>query len=122
MIAIVGAAMAPTIAVAVTAWPAAPSVMCRSAANGVSRLAGRNSAVTRPKTPSESETIAPQAGAISALGSAGIDGVCVAGEFGHGSLHSGGLEHIGVTVWSFHARNATMLDRSSKHAPDSSIP
>ncbi len=41
-----------TAAVTVTAWPAVPSVMPRLAASGVSRLAGRNSAVTSPNTPS----------------------------------------------------------------------
>ncbi len=51
-----------TTAVAVTAWPATPSVMPRLAAIGVSRLAGRNSAVTRPNTPRVSENTAPQAG------------------------------------------------------------
>src|SRR5437868_9989220 len=39
--AMVGAAMAPMMAVAVTAWPAAPTLMPRSAASGVSRLTGR---------------------------------------------------------------------------------
>ena len=55
-----GAATAPTSAVAVTVWPAAPALMPRSAAIAVSRLAGRNSAVTRPKTPSVSEAMALQ--------------------------------------------------------------
>jgi hypothetical protein len=50
-IASVSPAMPPTIAVAVTVWPAAPSVTLRSFAIRVSRLAGRNSAVTRPNTP-----------------------------------------------------------------------
>ena len=44
---------------------------CRGrAAIGVSRLAGRNSAVTRPKTPSASETIAGQASVRCGSGSA----------------------------------------------------
>ncbi|CDG51992.1 exported hypothetical protein [Halomonas sp. A3H3] len=49
---IVSAASAATAAVAVTAWPVAPTEMLRSAAMAVSRLAGKNSAVTKPKTPS----------------------------------------------------------------------
>ncbi|MEY9587670.1 hypothetical protein ABIA15_006491 [Sinorhizobium fredii] len=64
MIAIVGAAMAPTTAVAVTACPAVPSLIPRSAAIGVSTLAGRNSAVTRPNTPSASEMTPAQAGSL----------------------------------------------------------
>src|ERR1700761_1380648 len=51
-----------TAAVAVTACPASPSVTPRLDAIGVSRLAGKNSAVTNPKTPSASEKTAPQAG------------------------------------------------------------
>ena len=39
------------MAVAETVCPAAPSLILKSAAIGVSRLAGRNSAVTREKTP-----------------------------------------------------------------------
>ena len=63
-IASVNPAMAPTTAVAVTVWPAAPSVMLRSLAMRVSRLAGRNSAVTRPNTPSDRETTAAQSGSV----------------------------------------------------------
>ena len=44
-----------TSAVAVTACPAIPSDTPRLAAIGVSKLAGRNSAVIRPNTPSPSE-------------------------------------------------------------------
>jgi hypothetical protein len=58
---IAGPAMAPTTAVAVTAWPARPLLIERSRAIGVRMEAGRNSAVTRAKTPSESETMAGQA-------------------------------------------------------------
>ena len=72
MMAIVGAAMAPTTAVAVTACPASPSLTPRSRAIGVSRLAGRNSAVTRPKTPSARDTTAPQAGSVRSSGTAGF--------------------------------------------------
>jgi len=63
-----GAATAPTRAVAVTAWPAAPSLTPRSVAMAVSRLAGRNSAMTRPKTPIVSEATAGQW--VSAAGAA----------------------------------------------------
>ena len=42
-------------AVAVTACPAIPSVTPRLAAMGVNKLAGRNSAVIKPNTPSPSE-------------------------------------------------------------------
>ncbi len=63
--------MAPTTAVAVTAWPARPLLIERSFAIGVRIEAGRNSAVTRAKTPSESETTAGQAAvAVSAAASA----------------------------------------------------
>ncbi|MND81731.1 hypothetical protein D3C80_735360 [compost metagenome] len=44
-----------TSAVAVTACPAMPSVTPRLAAIGVNKLAGKNSAVIRPNTPSPSE-------------------------------------------------------------------
>ena len=44
-----------TSAVAVTACPAIPSVTPRLAAMGVNKLAGRNSAVIKPNTPSPSE-------------------------------------------------------------------
>lgn len=50
-------------AVAVSAWPAIPSLTPSSVAIGVGRPAGRNSAVTRPNTPSAIATTAPQAGA-----------------------------------------------------------
>nr|VUD31995.1 Uncharacterised protein [Raoultella sp. NCTC 9187] len=43
-----------TSAVAVTACPAIPSLTPRLVAIGVNRLAGRNSATIRPKTPSAS--------------------------------------------------------------------
>jgi hypothetical protein len=59
-------AKVPVSAVAVTACPAAPSLTPRSAAIGVSRLAGRNSAVTRPNTPIAKENTPAQAGALSA--------------------------------------------------------
>lgn len=53
-----------TAAVAVSAWPAIPSLTPSSVAIGVGRPAGRNSAVTRPNTPSAIATTAPpQAGA-----------------------------------------------------------
>ena len=55
-----------TAAVAVTAWPAMPSEILRSAAIGVSRLAGRNSAPTSPNTPNVIDITAPQAGRASA--------------------------------------------------------
>ena len=69
-IASAGAAMAATTAVAVTVWPAAPSLMPRSADSFVSRLAGRNSVVTRPKTPSAIEKTAGHAGSVRSCGSA----------------------------------------------------
>ncbi|BEV48612.1 hypothetical protein BconGalA64_11110 [Burkholderia contaminans] len=47
---------------AVTACPATPSVTPRLSAIGVNRLAGRNSAVTSPNTPSVIAKTAPQAG------------------------------------------------------------
>ena len=50
------------MAVAETVCPAAPSLILKSAAIGVSRLAGRNSAVTRENTPSAIEPTAAQAG------------------------------------------------------------
>ncbi|MNY10539.1 hypothetical protein D3C86_1435240 [compost metagenome] len=53
-----GPATAATSAVTVMDWPAMPELTARSAESGVSRLTGRNSAVTSPKTPSESETTA----------------------------------------------------------------
>lgn len=59
-----------TVAVAVTAWPATPSVTPRLSAIGVSRLAGRNSAVTRPNTPSVIAKTAPHAGSRGAAGAA----------------------------------------------------
>lgn len=62
MMAIVGAEIAAAIAVAVIVCPAAPSVIPRSCASGVSTLAGRNSAVTSPKVPKASEMTAPHAG------------------------------------------------------------
>jgi len=52
----------PKSAVVVTACPAEPSLIARSAATGVRRLAGRNSAVTRLKTPIVMEATADQAG------------------------------------------------------------
>src|SRR5262249_43137905 len=108
---------------AVTAWPAAPSEMPRSAAIGVSRLAGRNSAVTRPNTPSDSDTIAGHRGsarssagerrstASAATGRAGSRGDAVSD-----MLASPGeaRRKMDVTPWTFHARNTEMLDRSSK--------
>ena len=51
-----------TMAVAETVCPAAPSLILKSAAIGVSRLAGRNSAVTREKTPRANAPTAAQAG------------------------------------------------------------
>ncbi len=51
-----------TSAVAVTVCPATPSLTPRLAAIGVSRLAGKNSAVMSPKTPSPSDQTARQAG------------------------------------------------------------
>jgi hypothetical protein len=54
-------AIAATSAVAVTAWPAVPTETERSSAMRVRRLAGRNSAVTRPNTPRDREMIAAQA-------------------------------------------------------------
>ena len=57
----IGPANAPTSAVAVTAWPAVPLDTPSPRAMGVSRLAGRNSAVTSANTPSVSESTAPQA-------------------------------------------------------------
>src|SRR5262245_9694165 len=122
-IAMVGAAMAPTIAVAVTACPAAPSEMPRSVAIGVSRLAGRNSAVTRPNTPSESDTIASHNGSLrSSAGEAGAAASDTAGRSGSMAdavsdmLASPGDDgrKMDVTRWSFHARNTEMLDHSSK--------
>ena len=56
----VGAAKMPMIAVAVTAWPASPSLMPRSAAMRDSTLAGRNSAVTTTNPPSPSAATAYQ--------------------------------------------------------------
>lgn len=53
-----GPATAATSAVTVMDCPAMPELMKRSADSGVRRLTGRNSAVTSPKTPSESETTA----------------------------------------------------------------
>lgn len=55
-----GAPTAPTGAVTVIAWPAAPSLMSRSVAIAVSRLIGRNSDITRPNTPSVSDAMAGQ--------------------------------------------------------------
>jgi hypothetical protein len=49
-------------AVAVTVCPAAPSLILKSAAIGVSKLAGRNSAVTKEKTPRANAPTAAQAG------------------------------------------------------------
>ena len=51
-----------TNAVAVTVCPASPSLMPRLCAIGVRRLAGKNSAVIRPKTPRASDQTAFQAG------------------------------------------------------------
>jgi hypothetical protein len=51
-----------TSAVAVTACPAIPSLTPRLAAIGVNRLAGRNSATIRPKTPNASAYTARHAG------------------------------------------------------------
>ncbi len=51
-------------AVAVTVCPAAPSLILKSAAIGVSKLAGRNSAVTKANTPSAIEPTAAQAGSL----------------------------------------------------------
>ena len=56
-----GPPMMPLMLVAVTSWPAAPSVMPSSAAIGESRLAGRNSLVTSVKMPSPSAATASQA-------------------------------------------------------------
>lgn len=59
-----GAATAATSAVTVTAWPAAPSLTRRSLAMAVSRLAGKNSAVTRPKTPRAMDATAAQRASV----------------------------------------------------------
>ncbi len=53
-----------TTAVTVTAWPASASDTPRSRAIGVSRLAGRYSAVSRPNTPIARENTAIQAGVV----------------------------------------------------------
>ncbi|CUI85673.1 Uncharacterised protein [Achromobacter dolens] len=55
-----------TTAVTVTACPASASETPRSSAIGVSRLAGRYSAVSKPNTPIASENTAIQAGGASA--------------------------------------------------------
>lgn len=74
-----GAATAATSAVTVTAWPAAPSLTRRSLAIAVSRLAGRNSAVTRPNTPSAMEATAVQRASVgSAAGGGGLLGAASA--------------------------------------------
>ena len=54
-------AAAKDTAVAVMAWPTAPLDTPKSAAIGVSRLIGRNSAVTRPKAPRAREMTAHHA-------------------------------------------------------------
>src|SRR5580692_7989091 len=51
-------------AVAVTVWPAARSLILKSAAIGVSKLAGRNSAVTKENTPRANAPTANQAGSL----------------------------------------------------------
>ncbi|MNC73016.1 hypothetical protein D3C75_1241480 [compost metagenome] len=58
-----------TSAVAVTDCPATPSLTPRLSAIGVNRLAGKNSAMIRPNTPSPSDQTARQAGTIGALAS-----------------------------------------------------
>ena len=77
-------ATTPIAAVAVTACPARPSLMRRSPAIGVSRLAGRNSAPTRLKTPRLMAKTAAQAPAVEAGGEA-------AGEAAAGVLSVMGL-------------------------------
>lgn len=67
-----GAPTAPTSAVTVIAWPAAPSLMPRSVAIAVSRLIDRNSAITRPNTPSVSDAMAGQY----EVSAAGLEGDC----------------------------------------------
>jgi hypothetical protein len=56
--------MSAKMAVAETVCPAAPSLILKSAAMGVSRLAGRNSAVTSENTPRAKEPTAAQAGTM----------------------------------------------------------
>ncbi len=82
-----GAAMAPIRAVAVTVCPAAPSLMDRSEASAVSRLAGRNSAVTRPNTPSASAPTAAQRAGTSSPAMVG-EAVSASGEPGSSSRPS----------------------------------
>src|SRR5205809_2244307 len=50
--------------VAVTAWPASPSLMPRSFAIGVSMPAGKNSAIIKPETPMVRAQTAFQSGAL----------------------------------------------------------
>src|SRR5207249_11920022 len=52
------------IEVAVTAWPASPSLIPRSFAIGVSMPAGRNSAIIKPQTPMVRDQTAFQLGAL----------------------------------------------------------
>ncbi|MNV35989.1 hypothetical protein D3C71_1274500 [compost metagenome] len=59
-----------TTAVTVTAWPAKACDTPRSTAIGVSRLAGRYSAVSKPKTPIANENTAIQAAEVGAARSA----------------------------------------------------
>ena len=85
---------------------------------GVSRLAGRNSAVTRPNTPSASETTAPHARPSRFVRRRRSVGNWrprrSATVFGHEASPVWCSATLGVTGWSFHARKPTMLDHSSK--------
>ena len=66
--AVASPATIPTRDVAVTTCPAAPTETPRSAAIGVSRLAGRNSAVTWLNAPSIKETTAAHARCSRSIG------------------------------------------------------
>ncbi len=113
-----GPAKAATTAVAVIAWPTEPLETPRSAAIGVSRLTGRNSAVTRPKAPKDNEKTGAQA--VRPAGGASAAGAVEEQAISDMAFRPIVMRckkdgaNLASSFWRFHARKSIMLDRSSK--------